>query len=433
MNLRLLAAQTLTPVIRQQASLSANFTTAIDQLTDKEKPLFHELCFGCLRSFHQLQAISEHLLQKPLRGKDSDVYALIVLGLYQLKHMRIPEHAVISETVSAAKKLKKKPWASGLINGVLRSYLREKDTIETKLSQSNRYNFSHPNWLIERVKKAWPQDWQTILQANNQQAQITLRVNQQKSTRDDYLARLTAANIEAKACDFSLSGIRLASSLDVKTLPHFNEGYVSVQDEAAQLAPELLELAPHQRVLDACCAPGGKTCHILETEAQLQHVIAVDLEASRMLRVTENLHRLHLSAELKVADVGALSDWWDGQLFDRILLDAPCSATGVIRRHPDIKLLRRDDDLAKLASLQASLLKTLWSTLAPGGVLVYATCSILPEENEQVISDFISRNLDANLDILDVTWGQARSAGRQLFPNPQANDGFYYARLRKAL
>lgn len=433
MNLRLHVAQTITPVLRQQTSLSSTFATAIEQLSDNEKPLFHELCFGCLRQFHQLNVISEHLLQKPLRGKDSDVFALVLLGLYQLKHMRIPEHASISETVSAAKKLRKKPWASGLINGVLRSYVREKEAIENKLAKSKRYQFAHPDWLIGRIKKAWPHAWENILLANNQRAQITLRINQQKCTRAEYLALLKNAEINATACEFANHGIRLSSSVDVAALPHFADGYVSVQDEAAQLAAQLLELAPNQRVLDACCAPGGKTCHILETEPQLQHLLAVDLEAARMVRVAENLERLHLQAEQKVADIGNLDDWWDGQAFDRILFDAPCSATGVIRRHPDIKLLRRDDDITNLASLQKQLLDKLWSTLAPGGVLVYATCSVLPDENEHVITDFLTKHTDATLDNLNVLWGQECSAGRQLFPNPVANDGFYYARLRKAL
>lgn len=433
MNLRLHVSQVITPILRQQTSLSSTFASAIEQLNDNEKPLFHELCYGCLRQFHQLSTISEHLLQKPLRGKDSDVFALVLLGLYQLKYMRIPQHAIISETVSAAKKLKKKPWASGLINGVLRSYVREKETIENKLAKSKRYQFSHPDWLIGRIKKAWPHDWENILHANNQRAQITLRINQQKCSRVDYLTLLNDVGIDAAACEFANHGIRLSSSVDVATLPHFTDGYVSVQDEAAQLAAQLLELKPNQRVLDACCAPGGKTCHILETEPQLQHVLAVDLEEARMVRVAENLERLHLQAEQKVADIGDVDNWWDGQAFDRILFDAPCSATGVIRRHPDIKLLRRDDDIAALTNLQQQLLEKLWSTLAPGGVLVYATCSVLPDENEHIISHFLTKHTDVTLDNLDVSWGQERPAGRQLFPNPLANDGFYYARLRKTL
>lgn len=432
-NLRLVAAHILSRVMRQHASLSSSFNEAIDGLNEKERPLFQELCYGSLRQFFKLQEISEHLLKKPLRNKDSDVYAFIILGLYQLIHMRIPEHAVISETVNAAKKLKNKSWASGLINGVLRTYLREKDSIHEKTCGSQRHQFSHPEWFVKRLKKAWPDQWQAILKANNEQAPLTLRVNQQHTTRESYLQQLALAHIDAIVCDYAPDGIRLNSPVDISSLPGFHLGHCSVQDEAAQLAAYLLDLQPGQRVLDACCAPGGKTCHILECEPNLHSLTAIDSESTRMQRVEENLKRLQLKAQLKIADANDLANWWDNIHFDRILLDAPCSATGVIRRHPDIKLLRRDDDIAELGVLQRRLLEQLWSTLRPGGLLVYATCSVLPDENEAIVNTFLNTHNDATLDPLHVLWGEPLSLGRQLFPNVSKNDGFYYARLRKKI
>lgn len=446
MKLRTLVVKTLVPVLRRQSSLNANFDTNIALLEPKEKGLFQELCYGTLRYFFELEGISRELMEKPLKGKDTDVYAYILVGLYQLRHLRTPDHAVISETVESAKS-RRKPWASKLVNAVLRSYVRQKDgedlnddgknsgpSINEKIANKREAVYSHPYWFIKRVIDAWPKDWESILAANNQQPPIYLRNNVQRGTREEYLNTLKAEGISAESSVNSPQALRLNQATDVLALPGFKDGRVSVQDEVAQLATYLLDVQKGQRVLDACCAPGGKTCHILETETKLEELIAVDLEESRMQRTRENLARLGLNATLKVADLMALSRWWDGKAFDRILLDAPCSATGVIRRHPDIKLLRREDDLAKLAVIQKDLLTALWGTLKPGGILVYATCSVLPEENELIVHEFLKNQDDASALKVgeDLPIGVEQTIGRQFFPQINGHDGFYYARLLKA-
>ena len=436
-NLRAAAAKTLAPVLKRQGSLNAHFDTSIQSLNEKERPFFQELCFGTLRHFFELEAISKLLLDKPLRNKDADIYASILLGLYQLRHLRTPDHAAIAETVQSIKTFRK-PWAIKLVNAILRGYSRDKQNIESKIAKNQELAFNHPSWLVSRIKKAWPNNWQEILIANNHIAPMCLRNNVRIDKRKEYLDQLKLLNIESQACESSANAIRLKHAQDPLTLPKFSEGRISIQDEAAQLSAYLLDLKPQQRVLDACCAPGGKTCHILENEPNLEELIAIDLEASRMLRVEENLQRLNLEAKLVVANAEELDSWWDNKAFDRILLDAPCSATGVIRRHPDIKLLRREDDLAKLVDIQKNLLRVLWQTLKPGGILVYATCSILPEENANLILSFLDQQHDAQAlaltdvqtgDILKIGYPQA--VGQQMFPQTDGHDGFYYARLRK--
>jgi 16S rRNA (cytosine967-C5)-methyltransferase len=426
-NPRAQAARFLAEVLRGEKSLAA---LPAYPLSPQDRALLQELCYGVCRFYHRHDAILRQLLPKPLKAKDADVQALLHLGLYQLFCTRVPDHAAIGATVEAAATLKK-PWAKGLINGVLRNAQRQRETFTRETPENPQSHYSHPQWLIDALKKAWPYHWQAILQANNQHPTFTLRVNRRQTSREAYLQRLLAAGIEAAATPFSPDGITLPQAVAVTQLPDFAEGAVSVQDEAAQLAAGLLELAPGQRVLDACCAPGGKTGHLLEREPGLDAVVGLDVEASRMGRVRDNLARLGLTATLKVADAARLEDWWDGRPFDRILLDAPCSATGVIRRHPDIKLLRRPDDIDKLAALQQQLLRALWSCLKPGGLLLYATCSILPKENEAQVAGFVAETADAQPQPLDVPWGLPLEIGRQLFPSPGGHDGFYYALLRK--
>ncbi|VUD64326.1 Ribosomal RNA small subunit methyltransferase B [Thalassocella blandensis] len=442
MNTRTQAARALAPVIQQRASLSSTFDPILASLPVEERGFFKELCFGVTRHYFSLRYLSQKLLSKPFKEKDSDVQALVLLGLYQLKHMRVPDHAAISETVNAAKKLKK-PWAGKVINGVLRNYQRQQDKLDRQLTGHTEGQTEHPQWLFSQIKDAWPDHWREIIQAANNAAPLTLRINRQRTTTAEYLTKLTGAGISASAGLYSDSSVILAQSQDITALPGFADGEFSVQDEAAQLSANLLDLKSGQRVLDACCAPGGKTCHILEHQPDLQ-LTALELEASRMQRVEENLQRLKLQATLKVADAGDLESWWDGQVFDRILLDAPCSATGVIRRHPDIKLLRRAEDIPALSELQQTLLHSLWQTLAPGGLLLYATCSILPQENEETLARFVEQHPDALHLPIDSEWGIARSFGRQLLPGTQTppklatqaqqlntHDGFYYARIMK--
>jgi len=300
------------------------------------------------------------------------------------------------------------------------------------LNKKTDYLYSHPYWLIKRLKQAWPEHWQQVCAANNERAPMSLRVNAQRNSRDDYLQQLTAADISASNCPHSVYGIKLEKPANVETLPGFGDGLCSVQDEAAQLAATLLQLEPGQHVLDACAAPGGKTCHLRELEPQLASLTALELDAERATRIHQNLERLQLNAKVVEGDASQPEQWWDQQHYDRILLDAPCSATGVIRRHPDIKLLRHDEDIAALAELQLQILSALWPLLKPRGILLYATCSVLPDENEQVLEKFLSQHSDVEILPIDADWGLAGPAGRQLFPQPQGHDGFYYARIQKS-
>ncbi len=431
-DVRTLASRIICQVLQHQASLASLLPPAQKMLSPQDGGLLQALCFGTLRWQPRLQSILGRLLEKPLKEKDRDVEALLLLGLYQLDYSRIPDHAAIAATVETSKQLKK-PWASKFINGVLRNYQRQKETLHEALITSPAFTSAHPNWLRKKVEQYWPEQATDIFYANNQHPPFTIRVNRRQISRNQYVQQLQQIGFEVHATTYSDVGITFTQATDVTALPSFSEGYLSVQDEAAQLAASLLELAPGQRVLDACCAPGGKTCHILETEPALSEVVAVDIEAARLQRVTENLTRLALTATVICADVGDPDSWWDGKLFDRILLDAPCSATGVIRRHPDIKQLRKAEDIAKLAALQLRLLTVLWPTLAPGGRLVYATCSLLPEENTHVVAAFVAVTHDVEHVVIEADWGIPQPYGRQLLPLNDGHDGFYYACLYKPI
>ncbi len=428
MNARAAAARTLASVIRQQRSLNAAMEDTIVRVAEKDRALYRELCFGVCRYFYSLQQLLQHLLSRPMKTKDSDITALMLIGFYQLWQMRVPDHAAINETVDGAKGLKK-TWAKNLVNGVLRRFSREKEGL-LRLARQNSHG-DHPAWLAAKISAAWPQRACEILHNNNCRAPLTLRVNLRQHTRAAYSRLLQQHNIEHQPCTYAAQGIRLTRASDLERLPLFDAGACSVQDEAAQLAATLLDLAPGQRVLDACCAPGGKTCHIAEAEPQLAELTALDHDEVRLRRVEENLSRLQLGARVLHAPVEQPESWWDKSAFDRILLDAPCSATGVIRHHPDIKLLRRASDIDALSALQRKLLNSLWPTLAPGGLLVYATCSILPQENENLVQSFVERQADAIHLTIDAHWGVARPFGRQLFPAKDGHDGFYYACLKK--
>lgn len=430
MNPRLAAARALSTVLAGKASLGSSLPDVLAKVEARDRGLTQELAFGTARWQPRLAGLAERLLQKPFKAADRDVEALLLVGLYQLFYTRIPHHAAIGETVGCVEKLKK-PWAKGLLNAVLRNAQREGEALLAELEHDPVIRVAHPRWLQKSLKAFWPEHWEAICAANNAHPPMMLRVNRRQTSRDEYLAELQAAGIEAFACRFSEDGIRLAAACDVQQLPGFAEGRVSVQDEAAQLAAGLLELKPGQRVLDACCAPGGKTCHILEREPELAEVVALDLEPKRLQRVQENLQRLQLKATLTAADARDTQAWWDGKPFLRILLDAPCSATGVIRRHPDIKLARQADDIAPLAILQGEMLDALWPTLEVGGVLLYATCSVLPTENREVIEAFLNRTPGAReLDLPDA-FGLQQPHGRQLLPQEDGHDGFYYAKLIK--
>jgi 16S rRNA (cytosine967-C5)-methyltransferase len=422
---RAVAARVLQSVENGQ-SLSQCLPLAMGDVADNERPQLQALCYGTCRWFHRLDTELQSRMKKPLRKPDRVVHHLMLVALFQLRFSQQATYAILNETVEACRALDK-PHLTGLVNGVLRAAEREG---EPPL-MDDAARFSHPHWMLEKLRHNWPHDWQSILEANNTQAPMTLRVNALRFSREDYLQLLVDAGIDATATLFAPHGIQLATPVPVDQLPWFADGAVSVQDEAAQLCTTLMGLAPGQRVLDACAAPGGKTCAMLESCGQLEEVVAIDESADRLPRVQENLERLDLVATLKQADAAVIDQWWDQKPFDRILLDVPCSATGVIRRHPDIKLLRRESDIVALASIQLGLLESMWQVLAPGGRLVYATCSVFPQENHRIIRRFLKQQDDAALVEPDVLWGRDMETGRQMLPVPDSHDGFFYAVLEK--
>lgn len=437
MNSRVVAAKILLRVIYQGESLTDALQHAsVHVLSPRDQAWVRNVCFGSIRWHGRLGAVLRELLAKPLKKADKDVECLLRIGLYQLIYQRTPDHAAVNETVTAAKKLKK-AWAGRLINAVLRGFLREQAAILQAIDEIETARYSFPPWLSERLKQAWPTQWQAIMQASNTQAPMVLRVNQRQFSRADYLAELQKAGLAATTAEYTEAGIVLEQAVPVFELPGFAAGAVSVQDGAAQLAAQLLPCEPGQRVLDACSAPGGKTCHLLERYNDLE-LIALDSSERRLEQVAENLQRLQLSAEIVVGDAADPDSWWDGQPFDRILLDAPCSATGVIRRHPDIKILRKGRDIAELQKEQQAILHAGWHMLKPGGLLLYATCSILPEENEQQIKRFLQQTATAEQQTLAVFTSEDNQSsvssalvGQQILPGAAGMDGFYYALLRK--
>ena len=424
-NPRIVASKILRSVIYKGESLS-------QLLADGEEakdPLVRDFCFGSLRWHERISAVLAELLAKPLKNKDKDIECLLRVGLYQIIYQQTPDHAAVNETVSAVKGLKK-PWAKKFLNGVLRSFLRQKESLLATVDKNDQARYAFSAWLLGKIKKSWADDWQKILEASNQRAPMVLRVNLLQQSRDVYYQKLQQAGIKASLSEVCDTAIILDSPVSVRELPDFATGAASVQDTAAQLAASLLDLKSGMQVVDACAAPGGKTGHILENCQNLD-VIAIDNSEARLVRVQENLDRLSLKATLIMADAGDVETWAKDKMFDRILLDAPCSATGVIRRHPDIKCLRRPEDIEGLQQQQRRLLKHLWAKLKPKGKLLYATCSILPQENEKQIAAFIEQNNDVEIQTIEADWGRPLAYGRQILPSEYAMDGFYYAVLVK--
>ncbi|TCO81460.1 16S rRNA m(5)C-967 methyltransferase [Plasticicumulans lactativorans] len=424
---RAAAALTLAEVLARGASLATALPRFAAAVPPRDRGLHAELCYGTLRWYPRLAATLDLLLDHPLKPGNDDLRALLLLGLYQLEHLRVPEYAAVSSLVDAVRGLGK-PWAAGLANAVLRNALRRHDELEARLAAVPSAAHAHPDWLLAALQADWPQDWPAVVAANNRQAPFALRVNLARQSRTAYLDELAAAGRPAHAHAHVASAVVLDTPCDVDALPGFADGRVSVQDAAGQLAAELLDAAPGMRVLDACAAPGGKTCHLLERTPGLD-LLALDIDGERLGRVRANLDRLGLHAELRTADALAPVTWWDGRAFDRILLDAPCSATGVIRRHPDIKALRSAADIAVLAERQLALLGALWPLLRVGGMLLYATCSILSRENDQTLAEFLRTHPDALALPITAAWGRGGEHGRQILPGGEDMDGFYYARL----
>ncbi len=429
---RALCVQILCEVLQRRRYLDAVLEERWARDRDNAA-LVQEMAYGTVRWYHQLDAVAAQLLDKPLKAKDQDLHLLLLLGLYQLRTMRVGSHAVVDETVEAANTLGK-PWAKGLINACLRAYLRDHERGGARadgiIARDPQARFSHPAWLIEIIRHDHPETWEHILQANNERPPMVLRVNLRQQTREVYLQRLRAAGIAATALDIADTAVMLETPVSVSTLPGFAAGEISVQDAAAQLAAVLVDAQSGERVLDACAAPGGKTAHILERTPDLD-LLALDADAERVALIETNLQRLRLTATVRTADAAELATWWDRQLFDRILADVPCSATGVIRRHPDIKLRRQPEDFGKLTTAQARLLHGLWPSLRPGGKLLYVTCSVLAAENENQIAAFLARHADALEVPLTLAAASPRRHGMQILPGRETMDGFFYACLAK--
>lgn len=437
LNTRLIAARVLIQV-HQGKPLNDALTTvmaAYPNMSAADRSFVQELSYGVLRWYSQLTYLTTQFLKKPLKKRDQDIQQLILIGLYQLGYLQQPDYAVINETANAIK-LTKKPWAVGLVNAILRQAQRQgKAGLTTTIANASDPAIiaAHPCWLLEVIDKAWPMQRESIIQANNTKPPLTLRVNRLQLSRDQYLEKLAEKNIEATKQQHCDDGVIIQQSISIAQLPGYQQGQFAVQDGAAQLAVSLLALEDAKNVLDACAAPGGKTAHILTMAPKTTQCMAWDKQPARLAVVKENLQRLQLWDEnritLHVQD--ATVPTVPKQLFDRILIDAPCSATGIIRRHPDIKWHRQPEQIATLATTQLQLLLTLWPWLAPGGRLVYATCSILPQENGDVIQQFLQQTDDASALPIDVTRGVAQFVGRQVLPGMDDMDGFYYAVLVK--
>lgn len=427
MNVRAVAAQVIESLLRDDGSLSSLLPQALSQVSGRDQGLLRELCYGTARNAPKLDCIAQSLLQRPLRSRDQDVFALILIGLYQLLATRVPSHAAIGETVEAAHQLEQHN-KTGLINAILRRFDRDRDLILKDLKEELTFKYNHPEWFIFKLKSNWPDHWEDILSQNNEQAPMTLRVNIANVSRETYLQKLDKVGIKAKLTKNSDSGIQLLDPVDVAELPNFETGEVSVQDEAAQLSKSLLGATDGEYVLDACAAPGGKLCHILE--GNNLNIDALEVSNKRIDRIRENLERIGLNANVIEGDATE-NDWWSGTKYDKILLDAPCSATGVIRRNPDIKILRKGEAIHELSKLQRKILDNLWEKLKPGGRLVYATCSIFPQENEKLVAKFINETQGVRHSKIVADWGMEREYGRQLFPEKEGHDGFYYAVLEK--
>lgn len=427
MNTRRIAAQILSKVADEGQSLTTALETALNSIeSSNDRAFVQALCYGSCRHYHYLDYILNQLVDKPI--KNTGIKSLVLIGLYQLAFMRVKPYAAISETVAA---VGNKAWAKGLINALLRNYVRKQADLHASAENDPVAATSHPAWLRQQISQDWPEQAEQIFAANNQPPPMALRVNLAKTNLSDYLQKLQLLNIEVTEAPECSSALILDKPVSVEQLPGFADGLVSVQDSAAQLATGLLDVQPGDRVLDVCAAPGGKTAHILESCPALKQLVAIDIDEVRMRRVAENLQRLQLHATQIVDDAAHPEQWWDKIPFERILLDAPCSALGVIRRHPDIKLLRQPEDIQALQEQQLALLDAIWPLLAPGGTLVYATCSILKQENEHQAAAFLTRHADAVEWPISSNWGIVRPVGKQIISGELGMDGFYYARFKK--
>lgn len=430
--LRADAAWVLYQILEKGMSSKQALGQRLPDYEGRDRAWLQEMVFGCLRTLPILQFWLRGLLDKPLKGRKKILEHLLLVGLYQLAYSRVSEHAAVSETVGAADLLKG-TTLKALINAILRTFIRE--NVQETLPESPAAQAGMPNWIFKSIQANYPERATEIIQASNEKAPLWLRINPAYISTTDFLAQLENMQIEAQLSDTHPDAVICSRSGDVTRFPGYAEGWFSVQDGAAQLAAHLLDLQPQQRVLDCCAAPGGKTAHILATQPDLAECVAIDSDPHRLVRVEENLERLQHTATLICAEAQQIDEWHGGELFDRILLDAPCSATGVIRRHPDIRWLRQASDIAPLVSIQAELLQQMWQILKPGGKLLYATCSIFPEENAQQIQAFVEQHPEAELiempSQIMANNTSNNAMGLQILPGTGNMDGFYYALLHK--
>jgi len=416
-----LHGQSLTEALRQPQQ----------QVAERDRALLAELTYGVCREYFFLDALASLLFRQPMKKKDQDIHALVLSGLFQIMFTRIPIHAAIGETAGAARILKK-PWAVAVVNGILRRFQREREQLTEQIEQqaSVEVRFNQPAWFIDDLYKAWPRQAEAILEGLKLRPPFTLRVNLQRCELSEYASVLAAKGLLSRPVSGIASALVLEKPVSVSQLPGFDDGLVSVQDAGAQLAAFFLDAQPGMRVLDACAAPGGKTGHLLEHTSNLE-LVAVDVDEGRLARVAENMQRLGFGPQLVVADASRPAEEWSKGGFDRILVDAPCTATGVMRRHPDIKLLRKPRDVKALVQRQKQILAEQWQLLKPGGKMLYATCSLLPQENDEQIGTFIKEHADARIVMLAFQKGISTLHGLQLLPDTRETDGFYYALLEK--
>lgn len=428
--LRSRAARVLADVL-QGHSLTEALRERQQQVSERDRALLAELTYGVCRAYFYLDAIAAQLFKHPMKQKDQDIRALVLVGLYQMIFTRIPPHAAIGETAGAARLLKKK-WAVAVVNGILRRFQRERGQLIEKVEglASAEIHCNQPEWLINALHKAWPQQAEEVLKGLQLRPPFTLRVNLQRCKLSEYISVLAAEGLSGKLVPGAASAVMLETPVAVSRLPGFVSGQVSVQDAGAQLAAFLLDTRPGMRVLDACAAPGGKTGHLLEHTPDLD-LLALDVDEQRLERVAQNMRRLGFHPQLVVGDASRPEEAWSKGGFDRILVDVPCTATGVIRRHPDIKLLRRPTDVEVLVRRQEAILAAQWSLLKPGGKMLYATCSLLPQENDGQIDAFLRKQTGARAVMLASPQGISTRHGLQLLPDTLETDGFYYALLEK--
>ena len=437
--IRAKAANVVDMVINKGRSLDRAIEMVNVDDENSQKSLFKAICYGTIRFHWELKAQLSQYISRPIRKKDKIIEILLIIGFFQIKNTRIPPHAIVTQTVEAARLLKK-PNLCAFINAVLRGFLRS--GWSEYIDENEEVIYNHPQWIINTLKNSWPDNWREIIGNNNKQAPMWLRVNQKKITGKEYLHKIAnSQNLPIEEIGYLGDldqSICLKNPISVKLLPDFDSGSVSIQDGAAQIAAECLLNGFSGRILDACAAPGGKTGHLLEKINDSSTVTAIDIDPNRTNIIEKNLDRLGLQAKIITADVADTKSWWDAKLFDLILLDAPCSASGVIRRHPDIKHLKREEDIHSLNLMQLNIINSLWSLLKPGGQLLYVTCSVFTEENDLVIenfkkthSDVIAKKLLLNNNIHDVM--HKTIYGYQLLPGTRGMDGFYFSYLEKAI